>query len=255
MEDRGRFSVFFCRLWKTGDGSLSSFVDCHSRQRTVPCPYVSTSSLPKRLPLMRELSAKLTEGENGFSLLPSRLAPCHLPRQRKAFLGREQGNLSLAPICRLSLKTENRPLSFSPVFCQDREPSPVFVSLCSKYNFYRYPISRNTIPFATAFLPSYNTNSTPAERLSGATSDKYSIFESVSFSQSFSLLKTNTLQKSSDSNSGLVIFIIGAYLSPNGISLRPPIVSDNQQIFASYFLFIFHLNYRNTEFKYDKSEK
>ena len=113
MEDRGRFSVFFCRLWKTGDGSLSSFVDCHSRQRTVPCPYVSTSSLPKRLPLMRELSAKLTEGENGFSLLPSRLAPCHLPRQRKAFLGREQGNLSLAPICRLSFKTENRPLSSS----------------------------------------------------------------------------------------------------------------------------------------------
>ena len=52
-----------------------------------------------RLPLMRELSAKPTEGETSeriffqtappgasqYSLPPSRLAPCHLPHQREAY--------------------------------------------------------------------------------------------------------------------------------------------------------------------------
>ena len=71
------------------------------------------------LPLMRELSAKLTEGENGFSLLPSRLAPCHLPRQRKAFISPsfEGGTCPLVRggFCAVALditgwRQENRPL-------------------------------------------------------------------------------------------------------------------------------------------------
>ena len=57
------------------------------------------------------------------------------------------------------------------------------------------------------------------------------------------LLKTNTLQKSFDLCCVLVNFIIGAYLSPSGMSLRPPCVSDSQQILASNFLLIFFTAY------------
>ena len=43
-------------------------------------------------------SKHLSSFSSSYSLLPSRLTPCHLPHQRKAFLGRGQQNRPLVPL-------------------------------------------------------------------------------------------------------------------------------------------------------------